>query len=175
MVPQGTSGVWALFVPGLGDGEKYKFEVRGRSGTTVLKADPYARQFEVPPRSASIAWSSQYEWRDHEWLTSRAANNHLLDKPLSTYEVHLGSWRRSDTNGLLGYRELAAQLVPYVKGLGFTHIELLPVMEHPFTGSWGYQVTGFFAPTSRFGTPDDFKSCASASSATPARGGTLGS
>jgi 1,4-alpha-glucan branching enzyme len=157
MVPQGTSGVWALFVPGLGHGEKYKFEVRGRSGTTVLKADPYARQFEVPPRSASIAWRSAYEWRDREWLTSRAANNHLLDKPFSTYEVHLGSWRRSATNGLLGYRDLAAQLVPYVKDLGFTHIELLPVMEHPFAGSWGYQVTGFFAPTSRFGTPDDFK------------------
>jgi 1,4-alpha-glucan branching enzyme len=157
MHPQGSSGVWAIFVPGLGHGEKYKFEVRWRNGTSVLKADPYARQFEVPPRSASIVWESQYEWRDQEWLEARAANGHLLDKPVSTYEVHLGSWRRGENNALLSYRDLAGQLVPYVKEMGFTHIELLPVMEHPFTGSWGYQVTGFFAPTSRFGTPDDFK------------------
>jgi 1,4-alpha-glucan branching enzyme len=157
MRPQGSSGVWGIFVAGLAHGEKYKFEIRWRNGTSVLKADPYARQFEVPPRSASIAWESAYEWRDAEWLAARAANGHLLEKPMSTYEVHLGSWRRGENNTFLGYRDLAAQLVPYVKDLGFTHIELLPVMEHPFTGSWGYQVTGFFAPTSRFGTPDDFK------------------
>ncbi len=157
MVPQGESGVWARFVPGLGHGEKYKFEIRWRDGMTVLKADPYARQFEVPPRSASIAWHSDYVWRDRAWLESRAANGHLLDRPVSIYEVHLGSWRRGPYDSSLGYRDLAAQLVPYVKDMGFTHIELLPVMEHPFTGSWGYQVTGFFAPTSRFGTPDDFK------------------
>ena len=157
MTPQGQSGVWALFVPGLGHGEKYKFEIRWPSGMTVLKADPYARQFEVPPRSASIAWHSEYEWGDREWLAARAGNGSLLDRPMSAYEVHLGSWRRGEHNSPLGYRDLAGQLVPYVKEMGYTHIELLPVMEHPFAGSWGYQVTGFFAPTSRFGTPDDFK------------------
>jgi len=157
MTPQGSSGVWALFVPGLGHGEKYKFEVHWKNGTRVLKADPYARRFEVPPRSASIAWKSEYAWGDASWLADRAANGHLLNRPLSAYEVHLGSWRRGHDNVCLSYRELAEQLVPYVKDLGFTHIELLPVMEHPFAGSWGYQVTGFYAPTSRFGTPDDFK------------------
>ena len=157
MSPQASSGVWAIFVPGLGPGEKYKFEVRWRDGSRVMKADPYARQFEVPPRSASIAWTSDYVWRDDEWLTARAANGHLLERPMTAYEVHLGSWRRGEDNIFLSYRDLAAQLVPYVRDLGFTHIELLPVMEHPFAGSWGYQVTGFFAPTSRFGTPDDFK------------------
>ncbi|MDO8835439.1 MAG: 1,4-alpha-glucan branching protein GlgB, partial [Vicinamibacterales bacterium] len=157
MSPQGSSGVWAIFVPGLGPGEKYKFEVRWRDGSRVMKADPYARHFEVPPRSASVAWTSDYVWRDDEWLAARAANGHLLARPLTAYEVHLGSWRRGDSNTFLSYRDLAAQLVPYVSDLGFTHIELMPVMEHPFAGSWGYQVTGFFAPTSRFGTPDDFK------------------
>ena len=157
MTPEGQSGVWSVFVPGLGHGEKYKFEIRWRSGMTVLKADPYARFFEVPPRSASVAWQSEYVWGDQAWLDARRANGHLLDRPVAAYEVHLGSWRRGDQNATLGYRDLAGQLVPYVKEMGFTHIELLPVMEHPFTGSWGYQVTGFYAPTSRFGTPDDFK------------------
>jgi 1,4-alpha-glucan branching enzyme len=154
----GASGVWALFVPGLGHGEKYKYEVRARNGTMVLKADPYATHFEVPPRSATIAWDlAGYQWRDADWMAARAANGRLIDTPLSIYEVHLGSWRRGLDNGQLTYRDLAAQLVPYVQEHGFTHIELLPVMEHPFAGSWGYQVTGFFAPTSRFGTPEDFK------------------
>jgi 1,4-alpha-glucan branching enzyme len=155
--PQDSSGVWAVFVPGFGHGEKYKFEVRGRDGTTVLKADPYARQFEVPPRSASVVWASNYEWQDQAWMRDRATNGRLIDKPFASYEVHLGSWRRGEGNAFLGYRALAEQLVPYVKDLGYTHIELLPVMEHPFAGSWGYQVTGFYAPTSRFGSPDDFK------------------
>ena len=152
------SGVWEIFIPGLAYGEKYKFEIRGRDGTVMLKADPYARRFEVPPRSASIVWdSSTYLWQDGDWMAERARNERLLDRPVSIYEVHLGSWRRGPGNVLLGYRELARQLIPYVQNLGFTHIELLPVMEHPFEGSWGYQVTGFFAPTSRLGTPDDFK------------------
>jgi len=154
----GSSGVWAIFIPGLGQGEKYKYEVRARDGVLVLKADPYATCFEVPPRSATIAWDlAGYEWRDAAWMEARAANGHLIDRPMSIYEVHLGSWRRGLDNGQLTYRDLAAQLVPYVQEHGFTHIELLPVMEHPFAGSWGYQVTGFFAPTSRFGSPEDFK------------------
>ena len=154
----GSSGVWAVFVPGLGHGEKYKYEVRARSGMLVLKADPYATHFEVPPRSATIAWDlAGYAWRDAPWMAARAANGRLIDQPMSIYEVHLGSWRRGLDNGQLTYRDLAQQLVPYVTEHGFTHIELLPVMEHPFAGSWGYQVTGFFAPTSRFGSPEDLK------------------
>jgi 1,4-alpha-glucan branching enzyme len=156
--PVGSSGIWATFIPGLGNGEKYKYEVRAKNGALVLKADPYATRFEVAPRSATIAWdTSGYTWHDQTWLEARAANANLIDRPVSVYEVHLGSWRRGLDNGLLSYRDLAAQLVPYVKELGYTHVELLPVMEHPFAGSWGYQVTGFFAPTSRFGPPEDFK------------------
>jgi 1,4-alpha-glucan branching enzyme len=156
--PVASSGIWATFVPGLGYGEKYKYEVRARSGALVLKADPYARRFEVPPRSATIAWdTSGYQWGDAQWLAARAARTEHLDEPVSVYEVHLGSWRRGLGNEPLTYRDLAEQLVPYVKDMGYTHVELLPVMEHPFTGSWGYQVTGFFAPTSRFGAPEDFK------------------
>jgi 1,4-alpha-glucan branching enzyme len=156
--PVGESGIWTAFVPGLGYGEKYKYEVRSRSGALVLKADPYARRFEVPPRSATIAWdTSGYQWNDADWLAARAARGEHLDQPVSVYEVHLGSWRRGLANEPLTYQDLAEQLVPYVKEMGYTHVELLPVMEHPFTGSWGYQVTGFFAPTSRFGPPEDFK------------------
>jgi 1,4-alpha-glucan branching enzyme len=156
--PVGASGIWTTFVPGLGYGEKYKYEVRSRSGALVLKADPYARRFEVPPRSATIAWdTSGYQWNDADWLAARAARGEHLDQPVSVYEVHLGSWRRGLANEPLTYQDLAEQLVPYVKEMGYTHVELLPVMEHPFTGSWGYQVTGFFAPTSRFGPPEDFK------------------
>ncbi|MCX6550475.1 MAG: 1,4-alpha-glucan branching protein GlgB [Acidobacteria bacterium] len=158
MQPLASSGVWAIFIPGLGNGEKYKYEVRAKNGLLVLKADPYATRFEVPPRSASIAWDvSGFAWSDEAWMAARAANGHLIDKPMSIYEVHLGSWRRGLDNGQLSYRELAEQLVAYVTEMGFTHVELLPVMEHPFAGSWGYQVTGFFAPTSRFGPPEDFK------------------
>jgi 1,4-alpha-glucan branching enzyme len=152
-------GVWEIFIPGLANGEKYKFELRARGGAVFQKTDPYARRLEVPPRSASIVWHpAPYSWSDREWLDRRAAERGWLDRPLSIYEVHLGSWARgADGQRFLSYRELADRLVPYVRELGFTHIELLPVMEHPFAGSWGYQVTGFFAPTSRFGPPEDFK------------------
>ena len=124
----------------------------------MLKADPNGRYFETPPLTASIVWNSDgYAWRDEAWMAARPGQNRWLKRPMSIYEVHLGSWRRSPEGRLLTYREMAAELVPYVKEMGFTHIELLPVMEHPFTGSWGYQVIGFFAPTSRFGPPEDFK------------------
>jgi 1,4-alpha-glucan branching enzyme len=152
-------GVWEIFIPGLGPGELYKFELRSKAGRVFTKTDPYGLYFETPPRSASIVWKpGQYEWGDGEWMDGRPRMNGWLDRPMSTYEVHLGSWARGvDGQRFLSYRELADRLVPYVRDLGFTHIELMPVMEHPFAGSWGYQVIGFFAPTSRFGAPDDFK------------------
>jgi 1,4-alpha-glucan branching enzyme len=152
-------GVWELFIPGLGQGEFYKFELRAKSGQVFTKADPYAMRFETPPRSASVVWNAgRHEWGDREWMDARAAHKGWLDRPMSIYEVHLGSWARGeDGQRFLSYRELAERLVPYVRDLGFTHIELMPVMEHPFAGSWGYQVIGFFAPTSRFGDPDDFR------------------
>jgi 1,4-alpha-glucan branching enzyme len=152
-------GVWEIFVPGLGNGEKYKFEIRAASGDVVLKTDPYAQRLEMPPRSASIVWDAvPFQWNDREWIERRPSHNSWLDRPMSVYEVHLGSWARgSDGERFLSFRELAERLVPYVRDTGFTHIELLPVMEHPFAGSWGYQVVGFFAPTSRMGTPEDFK------------------
>jgi 1,4-alpha-glucan branching enzyme len=155
-----TTGVWEIFIPGFADGEKYKFEIRTRNGATLKKTDPFALAFEAPPQTAAIVHDiSRYEWGDAEWMSSRAARGGWLDAPVSVYEVHLGSWARvpEEGNRFLTYRELADRLVPYVKGMGFTHIELLPVMEHPFSGSWGYQVLGFFAPTARFGPPEDFK------------------
>jgi 1,4-alpha-glucan branching enzyme len=154
------SGVWELFIPDLPAGACYKFEVRTHGGHLIEKADPYARFFEVPPRSASVIWEDGgYQWSDAEWMRDRLAAGSWHDRPMSTYEVHLGSWRRvpGEDNRYLTYREMAETLVPYVRELGYTHIELLPVMEHPYSGSWGYQVLGFFAPTSRFGTPDDFR------------------
>jgi 1,4-alpha-glucan branching enzyme len=155
------NGIWELFIPDLPDGERYKFEIRSRHGGVVSqKADPFGFFFEMPPASASIVWNlDKHQWRDDEWMQSRPGRHHWMDRPMAIYEVHLGSWRRAPerNNGFLTYRELAEQLVPYVKEMGFTHIELLPVMEHPFSGSWGYQVIGFFAPTSRFGSPEDFK------------------
>ena len=154
------SGVWEVFVPDLTDGDCYKFELRTTAGQLLHKADPYARLFEVPPRTASVIWSDEgYEWHDQDWMRERASNNGWRDQPMSIYEVHMGSWRRvvEEGNRFQTYREMAMSLVPYVREMGFTHIELMPVMEHPFGGSWGYQVIGFFAPTSRFGTPDDFR------------------
>ena len=154
------SGVWEIFVPGLSDGVRYKFEVRTLAGQLLLKADPFARQCEPPPATASIvASSAPYKWRDGEWMDNRPSLEGWRERPMSIYEVHIGSWRRKPEEGMrpLTYRELAATLVPYVHGMGYTHLELMPVMEHPFFGSWGYQVTGFFAPTSRFGGPDDFR------------------
>src|SRR4051812_1624947 len=153
-------GVWEIFIPDLPDGEKYKYEIRTRTGTLLKKTDPFARAFEAPPQSAAIVRDvSGYRWQDREWMSRRASDNAWLDRPLATYEVHFGSWARvpEEGNRFLTYREMAHRLIPYVKELGFTHIELLPVMEHPFSGSWGYQVLGFFAPTARFGPPEDFK------------------
>ncbi|MBI5675329.1 MAG: 1,4-alpha-glucan branching protein GlgB [Nitrospirae bacterium] len=156
---RGVSGVWELFIPGITTGEKYKFRVKSKRGDYIEhKADPYAFYFEERPRSASIVHNiNRYKWNDDEWISERTKKN-WLDTPISTYEVHLGSWRRhtEENNRFLTYRELAASLIPYVKDMGYTHIELLPVMEHPLDESWGYQVIGYFAPTSRFGTPEDF-------------------
>jgi 1,4-alpha-glucan branching enzyme len=146
------SGIWEIFLPNLGVGDRYKFEVVTSHNQLVLKADPCGRYFEIPPRTASIVWTDAgYEWGDAEWMAERRGRGMWVRSPMSIYEVHLGSWRRHGDGQPLSYRELADALVPYVREMGFTHIELLPVMEHPFAGSWGYQVIGFFAPTSRFG------------------------
>ena len=154
------NGIWEIFVPGVAAGVRYKFEIRSRSGEPLaLKADPYAFAFEAEtPRTAAIVTSlATHQWRDGSWMTGRARRD-LLHGPMSIYEVHLGSWRRVPEEGdrFLTYRELAECLGAYVRDLGFTHVELLPVMEHPFYGSWGYQVIGYFAPTRRYGTPEDF-------------------
>jgi 1,4-alpha-glucan branching enzyme len=151
---QGGSGVWDAFVPGVGQGARYKYRIESRhGGARTDKADPFGFLHEVPPATASIVWHLDYEWDDGEWLRTRA-ERHRADAPVSIYELHVGSWRRDD--GVpLGYRELAHPLAEYVAAMGFTHIELMPVTEHPFYGSWGYQTTGYFAPTSRFGTPQD--------------------
>ena len=153
-------GVWELFVPGVGAGARYKFELKAASGALLpLKADPCARAAEPPPRTASVvAAPDTYQWRDHDWMARRAeANSHCA--PVSIYEVHLGSWQRVPEEGgrYLTYRELAERLVPYVADMGFSHIELLPITEFPFDGSWGYQPIGLYAPTSRHGSPDDFR------------------
>jgi len=153
------NGIWELFVPGVGNGTLYKFELLDRNGRLLpLKADPLAHFFEPPPGNASIVFASNYTWRDQAWMADRRVEPRL-DRPVSIYEVHLGSWRRNPEQGFrpLTYRELAAELVSYVADMGFTHVELLPVTEHPFDGSWGYQPTGMYAPTNRFGTPDDFR------------------
>ncbi|MGE3666561.1 MAG: 1,4-alpha-glucan branching protein GlgB [Steroidobacteraceae bacterium] len=153
-----SSGVFELFVPGLAPGELYKFEIRHRdSGALSLKSDPYAREAELRPATASrVGNLAPYAWRDDGWLAARAARN-WLHAPMSIYEVHAGSWRRHADGGYCTWRELAQTLVPYAKDLGYTHLELLPVTEHPLDDSWGYQATGYFAPTSRHGTPDDLR------------------
>lgn len=156
----GASGIWALFVPGLGLGDLYKFEIRGPGGFLTHKADPYAFSGEMRPRTASRVWDIHaYEWGDADWMTARRNQPDFLNRPVSVYECHLGSWKRvhDEDNRFMTYRELAEDLLPYVKELGFTHIELMPITEHPFDGSWGYQTLGYYAVTSRFGTPDDFK------------------
>ena len=156
--PVGDSGVWQGFVRAVGRGATYKYHLRSRlRGYRVDKADPFAVRQEVPPRTASVVWDLDYRWRDAGWRESRAKLQ-AAGAPISIYEVHLGSWRRvpGESNRALTYREIAGSLAHYALAMGFTHVELLPVMEHPFAGSWGYQVTGFFAPTSRFGTPQDF-------------------
>ena len=152
----GASGVWELFVPGIGAGTKYKFRVVRSTGRRIDKADPLARWTEVPPRTASIVEQSRHAWADEAWLERRATGP-VLDRPLSIYEVHLGSWRRTLDGHVLSYRDLAEQLAAYCTAAGFTHVELLPVSEHPFDGSWGYQVSSYYAPTARFGDPDDFR------------------
>ena len=151
MIPLGSNGLWEIFIPDLGPGTKYKFAIEGRDGKWVDHADPMARQTEVPPHTASIVNESNYQWSDAPWITNRAMYE-PWKSPVSVYEVHLGSWKPG-----LSYRELAKELGDYVLSQGFTHIEFLPVTEHPYSPSWGYQVTSYFAPTSRFGTPDDFR------------------
>jgi len=153
----GASGVWELFVPGLKAGELYKFELRHRTaGAVVLKSDPYGRAAELRPGTASIVCDSHYAWRDQPWLAQRRQRD-WLHAPMSIYEVHAGSWRQHADGRFYSYRELAAELIPYVRALGFTHIELLPITEHPLDDSWGYQTTGYFAPTRRHGSPDDLR------------------
>ncbi|MBV9524937.1 MAG: 1,4-alpha-glucan branching protein GlgB [Candidatus Dormibacteraeota bacterium] len=152
----GASGVWELFVPYVGDGTRYKFRVTRANGNHVLKADPLARASERPPATASIVDDSHYAWEDASWMRSRAAAQ-PVNAPMAVYEVHLGSWQRAEDNTVLGYRELAHRLADHCHSTGFTHVELLPVMEHPYGGSWGYQVTGYYSPTARYGTPDDFR------------------
>jgi len=156
----GSTGIWELFLPGVGPGARYKFEILGPDGQLLLKADPYALETEVPPKTASVVFEPNYAWskEDVEWLRTRQSQLPLA-RPISIYEVHLGSWRLNTLEGnrSLTYLELADELCAYVKDMGFTHVELLPVMAHPFAGSWGYQVTGYFAPTPVFGSPDDLR------------------
>jgi 1,4-alpha-glucan branching enzyme len=154
----GSSGIWELFVPDVGAGALYKFEIRAPSGELRIKTDPYAREVEVAPKNASIVSRSRHGWADDEWLAQRR-DQIPHEQPVSVYEVHLGSWRRDPGNpdGVLTYAQLADELAAYATDMGFTHVELLPVMAHPFTGSWGYQVTGYFAPDPRLGSPDDLK------------------
>ncbi|MFE8911749.1 1,4-alpha-glucan branching enzyme [Streptomyces globisporus] len=147
----GSTGVWELFLPGVGEGALYKFDICRPDGSHTVRADPMARRTEVPPATASIVTAQHHEWQDADWMAHRG-DRPVHESPFSVYEVHLASWRPG-----LTYRQLAEQLPAYVKDLGFTHVELMPVSEHPFGGSWGYQVTGFYAPTSRLGTPDDFR------------------
>ncbi len=153
-----SSGIWEGFVPGLEKGEIYKYHIQSKhNGYVVEKGDPFAFHWELSPRTASAVWDLEYTWNDREWMENRYRSNDL-GAPISVYEVHLGSWRRvpEEGNRPLTYREMAGLLVEYVKQMGFSHVEFLPVMEHPFYGSWGYQTVGYFAPTSRYGSPQDF-------------------
>ena len=157
MRARGLSGVWELFIPGLAHGENYKFELRDAHGKLQLKSDPYGNSFEMRPATAAIICPpSDYPWSDRQWLQQREHWD-WQHSPISIYEFHPGSWRRDASGGFLNYRELAVQLADYVARLGFTHVELLPITEHPLDDSWGYQTTGYFAPTRRFGSPDDFR------------------
>jgi 1,4-alpha-glucan branching enzyme len=154
----GPTGIWELFIPDVPDGSRYKYEIRAQDGSLLLRADPYAFAAEVPPQTASVVHQPKHEWRDAEWMAQRT-DGPPLREPLSMYEVHLGSWRRKPEEGnrSLTYLEMADELADYVADLGFTHVEFLPVMAHPFSGSWGYQVTSYFAPTPVFGSPDDLR------------------
>ncbi len=158
MAPAASSGIWEIFIPGIEAGARYKYHVVPRGGSEgVDKADPFAFRAEEPPKTASVVWDLSFNWNDGRWMEKRAAAQ-SLSAPISVYEVHLGSWRRVPEEGgrPLSYRELAPRLADYVSEMGFTHVQFLPVMEHPFYGSWGYQTTGYFAPTSRYGPPQDF-------------------
>jgi 1,4-alpha-glucan branching enzyme len=157
LLPMGSSGVWSGFIQGAAAGQAYKYYITSQEGYTAEKADPYALYSELPPKTASVIWNLDYDWKDQDWISARDRRQ-AHDQPMSIYELHLGSWRRNPEEGSrsLTYRELAEELPDYVKDMGFTHVELMPVMEHPFYGSWGYQTTGYFAPTSRYGTPQDF-------------------
>jgi 1,4-alpha-glucan branching enzyme len=151
-----SSGIWEGFVKGVQKGAAYKYKIISREdGQIYEKGDPFARTWEVPPKTASVVWSGNYQWKDVLWMKSRYKKN-ALDAPFSVYEVHLGSWKRKANHDSLSYAELAHDLVKYVKEMNYTHVEFLPVMEHPFFGSWGYQVTGYFAPSSRYGSPEEF-------------------
>ena len=152
----GRAGLWEAFVPGVQAGSQYKYYIESSDGKyKVDKADPFGLFHQVSPETATVVWDLNHEWKDKAWMAGRGAAN-SIESPISIYEVHLGSWRRvAGENRPLSYRELAAELVPYIKEMGFTHVEFLPIMEHPFYGSWGYQTTGYFAPTSRYGTPQD--------------------
>ena len=153
----GESGIWELFLPAAAEGDKYKFHVTQCDGRVVDKTDPYGVYAEVRPNNASVLYPlKRYKWKDRRWITARRKYD-FRAAPMNIYEVHLGSWKRAEGNRFLSYTELAEQLIPYVKEMGYTHIEMLPVEEHPFDGSWGYQVTGYYAPTSRYGSPDEFK------------------
>ena len=152
------SGIWEGFIPGMGKGALYKFHIVSKYHNYIVdKGDPFGFYWEISPRTASVVWDLDYEWKDGEWMKNRNKHNNS-NSPLSIYEIHIGSWRRAtdDNNRFLSYREIAPYLVEYVKDMGFSHVEFLPVMEHPFYGSWGYQAVGYFAPTSRYGTPQDF-------------------
>jgi 1,4-alpha-glucan branching enzyme len=155
--PKASTGIWEGFVPGIGKGSLYKYHIVSRvSGYRVDKADPFSCFNEIPPKTASIVWDLDYQWNDQEWMAKRQQHNRL-DKPMSIYEMHVGSWRRvlEQGNRSLSYRELAAPLAEYLRHLGYTHVEFLPIMDHPFFGSWGYQITGYFAPSGNYGTPQD--------------------
>lgn len=155
--PKGSTGIWEGFFPGIGKGSLYKYHIRSRvSGYRVDKADPFSCFNEIPPKTASIVWDLDYQWSDQDWMAKREQRNRL-DKPMAIYEMHIGSWRRvlEQGNRSLSYRELAAPLADYLQHLGYTHVEFLPVMDHPFFGSWGYQITGYFAPSGNYGTPQD--------------------
>ncbi|MFS4467699.1 1,4-alpha-glucan branching protein GlgB [Maribacter sp. 2210JD10-5] len=152
-----SSGIWEGFIPNIGHGEKYKYKIQSNNNDIwTEKADPFGRLCEHPPKTASIVWSEEYEWKDKDWMGYRKDKNGL-DRPYSVYEVHLGSWKRGKDNSFLSYKQLAKDLVSYVKEMGYTHVEFMPIMEYPYDPSWGYQLTGYFAPTSRFGTPEEFK------------------
>ncbi|MDB5019054.1 MAG: 1,4-alpha-glucan branching enzyme, partial [Pedobacter sp.] len=151
-----ASGIWEGFIPYVGKGEVYKYAIVGFDGVQIEKGDPYAIKWEHPPKNASVVWDMDYVWKDKSWLNKRAKLN-ALDQPMSVYELHLGSWKRdpSEPERVLTYKEIATTLVPYVVEMGFTHVELMPIMEYPYFPSWGYQITGYFAASSRHGTPQE--------------------